>query len=104
MLQVRRIDSGVIGQSVLEYTSSGSRPTAAQIWSRDIGSNPATRGILLLTMCFDLVMGRASDRLISPRGDEGIKKAATNWELQGLDWRPGAAGPELPAWHIWSEE
>lgn len=96
VLHVHQTGSGVIGQWVLEYTSSGSRPTAAGIWSKDIGSNPATRGILLLTMCFDLVMGRASDRLMSPRGDEGIKKAATNWQLQGLDWRPEAAGPRLP--------
>ena len=31
VLHVHQTGSGVIGQSVLEYTSSGSRPTAAGI-------------------------------------------------------------------------
>lgn len=50
----------------------------------DIGSMPAARGILLLTMRFDLVMPKESERFCAT-DDEGIKEAGINWQLQGLD-------------------
>lgn len=64
-----------------------------QYGTEDIGAILAARGILLLTVCFDIIM--RGNWFISPMGDEGILK---NQVLIGnceFDWKPEAVGLKL---------